>query len=234
MLNLSNITLLAVSSVDIEATDLALRISSHDIIFGAVKFLTSEEWISTDPKIEVVPIPRINFEGYSKFILEELVHYVETDFCLVIQADGFVLNASRWNPRFLDYDYIGAPWPSNLILQVPEQLRMVMSDIDLTLDLERNLVGNGGFSLRSKKLLQETSNIAFDELSFLSKSEDLIIGHYLYDQMLDAGIKFPPPELAAQFSIESATAAYGQNPKTSFGFHGKALRDLIFGGIQSR
>jgi len=220
MLQLSNITLLSVSSVEQEGTDLALRISSHDISFGAIKFLSSEEWISTDPRIEVIPIPRINFDGYSKFILEELVHYVETDFCLVVQADGFVLNASRWNPRFLDYDYIGAPWPSDLKLQPG----------DIPLDVSNNSVGNGGFSLRSKKLLQETSKIAFDELTFLSKSEDFIICHYLYDQMLAAGIKFPEPELAAQFSIESPTAAYGQNPKTSFGFHSKTLRDLIFGG----
>jgi hypothetical protein len=230
MLQLSNITLLSVSSVEQEGTDLALRISSHDINFGAIKFLSSEEWISTDPRIEVIPIPRINFDGYSKFILEELVHYVETEFCLIVQADGFVLNASRWNPRFLDYDYIGAPWPRNLMLQMPPELRGVMGDVDLALDLRRNQIGNGGFSLRSKKLLQETSKIAFDELSFLSKSEDLIIGYYLYDQMLAAGIKFPEPELAAQFSIESLTAAYGQNPKTSFGFHSKTLRDLIFGG----
>ena len=220
MLQLPNITLLSVSSVEQEGTDLALRISSHDINFGAIKFLSSEEWISTDPRIEVIPIPRINFDGYSKFILEELVHYVETEFCLIVQADGFVLNASRWNPRFLDYDYIGAPWPSDLKLQPG----------DIPLDVSNNSVGNGGFSLRSKKLLQETSKIAFDELTFLSKSEDFIICHYLYDQMLAAGIKFSEPELAAQFSIESPTAAYGQNPKTSFGFHSKTLRDLIFGG----
>lgn len=234
MLQLPNITLLSVSSVEQEGTDLALRISSHDINFGAIKFLSSEEWISTDPRIEVIPIPRINFDGYSKFILEELVHYVETDFCLVVQADGFVLNASRWNPRFLDYDYIGAPWPTNLTLQMPPKLREVMGNVDLALDLRRNQIGNGGFSLRSKKLLQETSKIAYDEISFLSKSEDLVICHYLYDQMLAAGIKFPQPELAAQFSIESLTAAYGQNPKTSFGFHGKAIRDLIFDSTQSR
>lgn len=223
MLNLPNITLLAVTSVELEETDLALRISSHDINFGAVKLLSSEKWISTDPKIEVVPIPRINFEGYSKFILEELVHYVDAEFCLVVQSDGFVLNASRWNPSFLDYDYIGAPWPQDLTLQPG----------DVPLDVSGNCVGNGGFSLRSKKLLNMTSKINFDKLSFLSKSEDLIICHYLYEQMLAAGIKFPTPELAAQFSIESPTAAYGQNPKTCFGFHGKSLRDLIFGGIEA-
>lgn len=232
MLNLPNITLLAVTSIELEETDLALRISSHDINFGAVKLLSSEKWMPTDPKIELVPIPRMSFEGYSKFMLEELVHYVDTDFCIVIQSDGFIINAHRWNPRFLDYDYVGAPWPSNLRLQVPPNFHGSIDGLDLTLDLKKNSVGNGGFSLRSKKLLHTTSKINFDALSFFSKSEDLIICHYLYEQMLTAGIKFPVPELAAQFSIESPSAAYGQNPKTCFGFHGKSLRDLIFGGIE--
>ncbi len=42
-------------------------------------------------------------------------------------------------------------------------------------------------------------------------------------------LKFPSPELAAQFSVEFPDAAYGQNPETSFGFHGRELRDRIFG-----
>jgi hypothetical protein len=49
--------------------------------------------------------------------------------------------------------------------------------------------------------------------------------------MIAAGIKFPTPELAAQFSVESQDAAFGQSPETSFGFHGKLLRDQIFKSI---
>ena len=63
---------------------------------------------------------------------------------------------------------------------------------------------------------------------FPSFSEDLIIGYFLLDEMLNAGIKFPQPQLAAQFSVESPSASYGQNPGTSFGFHGKGTRDEIF------
>jgi hypothetical protein len=221
MLNLSNVTLLAVSSVDLAGTDLALQISSHEIEFGCIKFLSSENWLPSDSKIEMVEIPRLDIVNYSKFILEDLYRYVETQYCLVVQADGFVLNAGRWNPDFLEYDYIGAPWPSDLKMQPG----------NIPLDLSCNNVGNGGFSLRSKKLLEVSSKIDFDKLTFPTKSEDLILCHFLLQEMLNEGVKFPDPELAAQFSIESPSAAYGQTPETSFGFHGKGLRDLIFANI---
>jgi hypothetical protein len=222
MLHLPNITLLAVSSVNLAGTDLALQISSHDIEFGAIKFLSSEDWSPSSQKIEMVKIPKLDLVAYDRFILCDLYKYVETDYCLVVQSDGFVLNASRWNPAFLEYDYIGAPWPINLMLQPG----------DINLDLSANNVGNGGFSLRSKRLLEATSRITFDDLKFITTSEDLILSHFLLQEMLNAGIKFPKPELAAQFSIESPAAAYGQNITTSFGFHGKELRDLIFANAQ--
>jgi hypothetical protein len=221
MLHLPNVTLIAVSSVELSGTDLALQISSHDIEFAAIKFLSSEEWIPSTTKIQMIKIPKLDIVGYSKFILQDLFRYIETEFCLVVQSDGFVLNASRWNPVFLDYDYIGAPWPMDLKLQPG----------NIPLDLTRNNVGNGGFSLRSMRLLQETSKINVDELSFPTKSEDLILCHFLFQEMLNAGVKFPGPELAAHFSIESPAAAYGQNPSTCFGFHGKELRDLIFSNV---
>ncbi|AKD24461.1 hypothetical protein CL55_00001280 [Polynucleobacter duraquae] len=222
MLHLPQVTLIAVSSVELAGTDLALQISSHDIEFGAIKFLSSEEWQPSNAKIQMTKIPKLDIVGYSKFILGDLHEHVETEYCLVVQSDGFVLNANKWNPKFLEFDYIGAPWPMDLKLQPG----------NIALDLSRNNVGNGGFSLRSKRLLEATSKISFHDLTFPTKSEDLILCHFLFQEISNAGIKFPGPELAAQFSIESPTAAYGQNPSTCFGFHGKELRDLIFANAQ--
>jgi hypothetical protein len=223
MLSLPNITLVAASSVDLEATELALRISSHHIQFGAIKFLCSEPFNVSDPKIKIESIPRMDLVGYSKFILNDLHRYVDTDYCLVVQSDGFVLNANFWDSSFLSYDYIGAPWPQKLFLQPG----------NIELDMHKNCIGNGGFSLRSKKLLLETAKIDFSSLTFPTKSEDLIICHYLYDHFIDIGIRFPDPEIAARFSIESQDALYGQNAMTTFGFHGKWLRDAIFQSMRS-
>lgn len=218
MLHLPNVTLIAVSSVELSGTDLALQISSHDIEFAAIKFLSSEEWVPSSPQIQMIKIPRLDIVGYSRFILGDLYKYVETEYCLVVQSDGFVLNANKWNPAFLEYDYIGAPWPMDLKLQPG----------NISLDLSGNNVGNGGFSLRSKRLLEATAKIPFDDLTFPTKSEDLILCHFLHQVMLDVGVRFPRPEFAAQFSVESPSAAYGQDPRTSFGFHGKGIRSQIF------
>ena len=221
MLSLPDVTLVAVSSIDLDGTLFALSASSYEIDFAEVKFLTSELIQPTNPKIKVEQIPKLDIWGYSKFIIQDLYRYVNTTHCLVIQADGFVLNPHKWQKDFLKYDYIGAPWPERLNLQPGNHI----------LEMKNNLVGNGGFSLRSKKLLEETAKIDFDNLTFPTFSEDMVICHFMYKEMIAAGIKFPTPELAAQFSVESQEAAFGQSPETSFGFHGKLLRDQIFKSI---
>ncbi len=220
-LRLDQVTLVSVTSVDLPATELALMISMHDIEFAEVKLLTSEEFIPQDSKIKVINISKVDHISYSRFILNNLYHFINTEYCLVIQADGFVLNAQKWQDEFLKYDYIGAPWPRAIKIKSPD------NQINKKISL-KNRVGNGGFSLRSKKLLHLTSTINLDRLNFPTKSEDLIICHFLFEEMTKNGIKFPVPDLAAKFSIENDAALYGQNLNTSFGFHGKTLRDHIF------
>ena len=83
------------------------------------------------------------------------------------------------------------------------------------------------FSLRSHKLAKTTSKINFKSLKFPIKSEDVVICHYLYKKMIEKGIRFAPPELAAQFSMENVNHLYGQDVNSVFGFHGKHLRDYF-------
>ena len=89
--------------------------------------------------------------------------------------------------------------------------------------LNRNRVGNGGFSLRSHRLAECSAQIDFDALDEPLKSEDLVICHFLYEEMRAKGIAFAPPDLAAAFSIESPEGLYGQHIDAVFGFHGKHL-----------
>jgi hypothetical protein len=98
------------------------------------------------------------------------------------------------------------------------------------LDLSKNLVGNGGFSIRSKKLLQETSKFNLDNINF-PIIEDLLIGYYFFETLIKLGIKFPTAKLAASFSIETEEAAYGHNLNNTFGFHGDELKKIIYDSI---
>jgi len=158
----------------------------------------------------------MDFLGYSKLIIEDLHKHFKTSHCLIVQSDSFVVNSDLWKDEFLDYDYIGGPWPDKIKV-----------DSAITLDLKKNPVGNGGFSLRSQKLVKTTSKIDFNSLNFPMKAEDVVICYYLYQKMIDNGIRFAPPKLAAQFSMENVDRLYGQDLNTVFGFHGKHLRSYF-------
>jgi len=213
-IKLPNVTLLAATSIDIEQTQLALRISAHNIEFEAIKLLCSSEPKKKYSDIEYISIPQMDLLGYGKLIIKDLHKYFKTSHCLIVQSDSFVVDASLWNEEFLKYDYIGAPWSEE-----------VHVNPNLVLNMKENPVGNGGFSLRSHKLTKITSKIDFDSLKLPIKSEDVVICHYLYKDMIDQGIRFATPELAAKFSIENENNLYGQNVNSVFGFHGKHLRD---------
>ena len=210
---LPDVTLLAVTGTDMEKTQLAMRISSHNIKFGASKFLSPKPPERKYPDIEYISIPAVDVLGYSKIIIQDLHKYFETSHCLIVQYDSFVVDSDLWQDEFLRFDYIGAPWSDE-----------VKVSSNLTLDMKKNPVGNGGFSLRSHKLAKITSKINFDSLKFPLKSEDVIICHYLYEDMIKKGIRFAPVELAAKFSIENENYLYGQDVNNVFGFHGKHLR----------
>ena len=44
-------------------------------------------------------------------MLKELGAHIQTDYALVVQWDGFVIDGSAWADEFWNYDYIGARWP---------------------------------------------------------------------------------------------------------------------------
>ena len=214
-LKLPNISLLAIAhEKDVDQTQISMKISSENIDFGAVKLLTSAEPKIKYPDIEYVPIKPMNLEEFNKTMIEDLHKHFETTHCLFVQADSFVVKHKLWKDEFLKYDYIGAPWSDELV-----------TDQNLVLNVKKNPVGNGGFSLRSRKLVQATAKIDYESLKFPLKSEDVVICHYLYDKMIQEGVKFAPSKLAAQFSMENINNLYGQNLDSVFGFHGKHLRN---------
>jgi len=216
-LKLPNVTILAATSSEIEAAQLSIRISLHNIQFSEAKLLCPSAPKKKYPDIEYVEIPPLNnVDSYNKLIFQNLHKYFKTSHCLIVQADGFVVNAHLWKDEFLNFDYIGGPWPDK-----------IQVNPDVLLDLKKNPVGNGGFSLRSRKLVEATSKIDFDSLNFPLKSEDVVICHYLYKKMIDSGIQFAPPKIAAQFSMENIDHLYGQDVNTVFGFHGKHMRDYF-------
>jgi len=190
-LDLPQVTLLAATSVNLSATVAALGKSMEQVNFGAVKLLSDQRPTTLPGAIEWVPISSItSAAAYSDFVLKGLADHVETSHALVAQWDGYVINPEHWQPEFLDYDFIGASWPQ-------------FSDgYD---------VGNGGFSLRSRALLEACRAEGFQP----AHPEDLAIGRYNRDWLESEGLRIAPRSVADVFSSERAG-----NPAESFGFHG--------------
>ncbi len=218
ILQLPDVTLIAVTAVNIDETHFALQHCLQAVEFGAVKLLCPELPSTPDPRVKYQRIPPIKLDGYNRILLRLLHTQFDTRHCLIVQADGYILNPERWRQEFLEYDYIGAPWPAEI--EVGNQ----QSQWTMTLT---NRVGNGGFSLRSKKLMEAVAQVPVEAMSFPVMSEDIVICHYLHDQLVARGLKFAPLELAARFAVETEAVVPGQSLETAFGFHGKHLLEKV-------
>ena len=178
--------------------------------FKSVKILSNI--IVNAPNIEIIKIPPLNQEQYTNFCLYELDKYIDTEFCLTFQGDGFIINPQLWDNNFLNYDYIGAPW------------------VDQTI----NRVGNGGFSLRSQKFMHSAKTLEYNsKIQFqphvpagkLVTPEDWFVCCYHYSTMTKLGVKFADFDTAYKFSVEhpSPYKKYDRHnlvTYNSFGFHG--------------
>lgn len=199
-LALPQVTLCAASSVNIAATIRALEVSLAQIDFAACKLFTDSSIKPDHPDITVVQIPRLtSSRAYSDFILSRMVDHIETEYCLVVQWDGHVKDVGRWHPDFLNYDYIGASWPQ-------------FND--------GHDVGNGGFSLRSRRLMELCRDPAF----CAHPVEDIAIGRINRDWLERLGVQFAPRATADLFSTERA----GDSTR-SFGYHGAWLMPQTIG-----
>jgi len=154
-----------------------------------------------------------NRQGFNESFIQQTNKYIFDDFCLNVQHDSTIIDIEKWDDRFLQYDYIGAPWPMSII-QASDMVAGRIEEIP-------NVVGNGGFSLRTRAFVEESAKLGWEH-----KNEDLNTCVFNYDTMTSAGIKFAPPQLAAQFSKEHPTPYGGFNRDllftyNSFGFHGE-------------
>lgn len=215
MLNLDNITLISINSTTPNASIKALEISRENINFKKT-ILLSDKSINHE-FIETINIPNIqNIQQYNFFCVKHLYKYIDTEYCLIIQPDGFVINPSKWDDDFLSYDYIGAPWN---IFHSANGLHRCGFNIS---DFKKIplIVGNGGFSLRSKKILTEVSKFDYNNLEI---PEDNVFSILHRKELKDKNIKYPPVNLALKFSIEHFPEIDGFkfDIKNHFGFHGK-------------
>lgn len=193
-------TLCCIDCINHDLAIAALQRSMASCLFDRVLFLTDRDFELAG--IETVQIPTLRSRAaYSSFVLRRLADYIATDYVLLVQWDGYVINAEAWRDEFYLYDYIGAVWGHHQ-------------------DAFR--VGNGGFSLRSKKLLIATQNIPLE--GEVLNEDELICRRHRPMLEADFGIRFATEPVAELFSFELTYP--GTVP---LGFHGLFNVWLILG-----
>jgi hypothetical protein len=159
-------------------------------------------------------IDSLDWMRYSHFIVKELYHHINTEFVLIVQEDGFIVNTDMWTDEFMEYDYLGAPWTDHMIRSsewIPDNIKN--SD-------NLNYVGNGGFSFRSKKLLKSCVDCPHE----VNIPEDNYICIMHRDYFDSQGIKFAPIELADRFSYDNWAEQPNENLMNHFGIHGGKIK----------
>jgi hypothetical protein len=191
---LPNITLVAVdTTTDVEATSMAIKYSCRDIVFGRVLLISNYNPNPKSKEYDFIKIKAFkNISEWCEFIVFELFKFINTDFIILIHADGFIVNSNKWTNNFLNYDYIGSPWPRS---KHPIAFK----------DSNGNVcrVGNS-VSLRSKKILEMPTklNLGWENfvLNFPHEDGYLCAQHKV---LLEShGIKFAPLEVAIHFGRE--------------------------------
>lgn len=195
MIDLQEVTLVCIETRFHELSISAIEKTCRQIKFSEVLFFTNEDY--SHPKLthisnlKLIPIQISSIPEYSEFVIKKLNNYIKSSHVLIIQWDGFVSKNFVWNMEFLDFDYLGAP---------------------LKQKNGKYINGNGGFSLRSKKLLTTLQNedviaTEIEDECICFKNRRLLENKY--------EIKFAPIPIAKQFSYE-----FSEKPSAVLGFHG--------------
>ena len=194
-LDLSDVTICAVDSVNVELAARAINISVDQCKFAdAILFSHA----SAEGSFRAVKVDKVNSTiDYANVIYKFLPTVVETPFVLIVQWDGYVVDAGAWQPNFRDYDYIGAKWPWFT---------------------DGMAVGNGGFSLRSRKFMAAVMEPRFP---LNDAADTLICRTYRPSLERDYGVRFAPESVADLFSYETTPPSeYAKLWPPTFGFHG--------------
>ena len=206
-LNLRNVSLVCVTSDKISESIKAIEICLEYVEFDKV-ILFSDIDTKYTTKIKTIE----SILQYNEFVYYDLPYYIDSDFILSIQWDGFIVNPHAWTNEFFYYDYIGAPWPWN------------------------ELCGNSGFCMKSRKFLEQQKILSRqyklqedEEHGKHGLHDDVMLCLKLRNHFTDAGCNFATKDIGYKFSTEHGN--YDEHK--SFGFHDfrqqPQFKHLIYG-----
>jgi hypothetical protein len=205
---LPDVTLVCTSSVRINEHIRSMLKCSEEIEFGKMLFVSHEKPADLPTNIEFIEYPKIeNIMDFNHLMWEDIGWMIETSHSLFCQDHATILNSNLFKQEWLDLDYLGAIWPVVKNSYVANNGEVV-----------RN--GNGGFSLRSTRLMRLPRQMDWElrqEQSYFN--EDGNVCCYWRKEMLEQGIKYGTAEDAALFSYETPMLENDWGKMKTFGHH---------------
>jgi hypothetical protein len=206
---------------ELTAAQLSLAHSARQLPGAQALLLSPQRPKNLLEGIQHVPIQPLGYIEYGLFVLYALHRFIRTEFALIVQDDGWVLSGGEWRNDYCNYDYIGAPSHLGRVTKRDATTYLTRFQwVDHLADESTRVdfVMNGGFSLRSKKLLQAPTALGLPfvlpavsglngpphEMYWTSNShlEDVQLCIDMRSTLEQAGVKFAPLEVAKNFAFE--------------------------------
>lgn len=223
MYNFKDITVVCVDGrVGCYSSSIASVIRANQILSGSSAIFFSALPMDLEGTgIRNICIQSLGYIDYSIFITYILGDFIETPFVLIVQDDGFVINSDKWRDEYFSYDYIGAP--SHFAKIRHESNSFYLNGYEWTKyinnkEFDFDILYNGGFSFRSRKLLQLAKKEGLSYKIGANNSFDFNRSRLVYDMFSneDVGITITnknfyeshgcliaPLDVAKYFSIEN-------------------------------
>jgi hypothetical protein len=241
-----SITVVCVTGLqDARGAAVSVALCSRQMPGAATLLMSPEVPEGMSPTIRHRVIAPLNYHEYSWFILFALWRFIETDYVLIVQDDGWILDIANWRDEFFDYDYIGAPIHLGRV-DTPQGImwmrRFAWCEHLGKPDSIVMPVLNGGFSLRSRRMLRalvdhpqvrvevpppgviETAPIRMSWFND-AVNEDVQLTAALRPQLEQLGFRYAPLDVCTRFAYEDAGPFHaGVNAKQIFGLHGWCRR----------
>lgn len=187
-LHLPNVTLVAIDTAYHSLVEKSIIATLDKVSFGDVKVFSDRQLAV--PGLKTLPCNIRTADDAAAFSWYGIAPYVTTSHVLTVQWDGWVTRPDLWCDDFLRYDWIGAVWPWHADRRV----------------------GNGGFSLRSRRLISIMASNS-DLFPFRQPEDEVICRHYRPLLERDFGLRWANEETACRFAHEHSRGE-------AFGFHG--------------
>jgi hypothetical protein len=171
---------------------------SHTIICGNLNYPLVENFcktISANINVIKINVDNMTQSEYSKFLTTmDFWNLLKGEKILIYQEDSIIFKNNIRD--FLDYDFIGAPFPKNS-------------------DDTPNSVGNGGFSLRSKsKMIEIIKRMSPTDCNYNSST---------IEYMKFVNLEFPPEDVYFSKCMQESTIGIVANWETAFNFSSESV-----------